>query len=291
MKLAAAVVMRLHVRVAKVAVGVDERRHDRLAGQVDAYRTRGLAEVHPSFQSRVNVPFSTKNAESGIGALPSPTMSCAPSNKMPFPVDGAWRVRAMNRRRRRRDRPARRQETHEDSLYDVQRRNRRTRRNSNPEYSINRRGAEIAEVNAADSLRGLRTVDSLESQLSASSALIVVIFGGSKTLALPVSSTDDDSRQREQFAGVAAAADRDDDVLLAVQHVGHRRSGLRRRHVDRADFLAARLVVARAASRRAALTASDRSRARRRSTSVFVTSVPMLPGRPVRGMFSPSSAG
>ena len=45
------------------------------------------------------------------------------------------------------------------------------------------------------------------------------------------------------YIGVAGAADRHHEVLLAVQHVGHRRSGLRRRHVDGADFLARRLVV------------------------------------------------
>ena len=35
----------------------------------------------PFFPIRVNVPFSTRNAESGIGAPPSPMMSCAPSNR------------------------------------------------------------------------------------------------------------------------------------------------------------------------------------------------------------------
>ena len=62
---------------------------------------------------------------------------------------------------------------------------------------------------------------------------------------------------------------------LPFEHVGHRRAGLRRRHVDRADFAARSPCRRRAASRRAA-------RRRRREkppspaiTSVFVTSVPM----------------
>ena len=45
----------------------------------------------PFFPTRVKVPFSTRNAESGIGALPSPTISCAPSNKTALPVAaGGW---------------------------------------------------------------------------------------------------------------------------------------------------------------------------------------------------------
>src|SRR5687767_6896344 len=35
----------------------------------------------PFIPIRVNVPSSTTNAEFAIGALPSPTISCAPSNK------------------------------------------------------------------------------------------------------------------------------------------------------------------------------------------------------------------
>src|SRR5919197_5666017 len=46
-----------------------------------------------------------------------------------------------------------------------------------------------------------------------------------------------------QLARVVSTADRHDDVLPAVEHVGHRRPALRRRHVDSADFGAARLVV------------------------------------------------
>src|SRR5207342_2340941 len=52
-------------------------------------------------------------------------------------------------------------------------------------------------------------------------------------------------RQREGnvLTRVVAAADRDDEVLAAVGHVGHRRAALRRRHPYRADFLAVGLVV------------------------------------------------
>src|SRR5262245_13407799 len=51
------------------------------------------------------------------------------------------------------------------------------------------------------------------------------------------------SRQRERdvFPAVDAAADRDDDVLLAVDGVCHRRARLRRRHVDRPHFATVRL--------------------------------------------------
>src|SRR5258708_18232409 len=50
-------------------------------------------------------------------------------------------------------------------------------------------------------------------------------------------------RVSDVFAGIGPAADGYYDVLLAVDHVGHRRTGLRSRHVDRADFLAGHLVV------------------------------------------------
>src|SRR5438034_535390 len=49
--------------------------------------------------------------------------------------------------------------------------------------------------------------------------------------------------EREKFAAVIPAADGDDDVLLAVVHVGHRRSALGRRHVDGAEFRAVGLAV------------------------------------------------
>ena len=51
------------------------------------------------------------------------------------------------------------------------------------------------------------------------------------------------SAEREQFAAVPRTADRHSDVLPAVQHVRHRRTGLRRRHEDGAGVLARRLVV------------------------------------------------
>jgi hypothetical protein len=49
--------------------------------------------------------------------------------------------------------------------------------------------------------------------------------------------------ERDQLAGKPRAADGQHDVLLAVQHVRHRGPGLRRRHVDGANFLPGRLVV------------------------------------------------
>ena len=70
---------------------------------------------------------------------------------------------------------------------------------------------------------------------------------------------------------------------LPFQHVSHRRAALWRRHVDRAHFVAGRLVVG--AQHRAAL--PDGVVAKPPSpaiTRVFVTSVPIMPGRPVRGI-------
>src|SRR5437868_5187312 len=55
----------------------------------------------------------------------------------------------------------------------------------------------------------------------------------------------------DELARVRAAADGENDVLLAVEHVCHRRAALRRSHVDGADFFAAGLVVG--AQHRAAL--------------------------------------
>src|SRR5437879_6440339 len=45
------------------------------------------------------------------------------------------------------------------------------------------------------------------------------------------------------LARVRPAADGHDDVLLAVDHVRHRRASLRGRHVNRADFFSGSLVV------------------------------------------------
>ncbi len=50
-------------------------------------------------------------------------------------------------------------------------------------------------------------------------------------------------RVSDVFAGIGPAADGHNDVLLAVNHVGHRRSRLRSRHIDGADFFAGHLVV------------------------------------------------
>src|SRR5260370_42384551 len=50
-------------------------------------------------------------------------------------------------------------------------------------------------------------------------------------------------RVSDVFAGIGPAADGHNDVLLAVDHVGHRRARLRSRHIDRAYFFAGHLVV------------------------------------------------
>src|SRR2546422_5240356 len=67
--------------------------------------------------------------------------------------------------------------------------------------------------------------------------------------------------KREQFRAIALTGDGDDDVLLAVVEIRHRRSGLRRRHVHGAELRARRLVVR--AQHRAALPV------RRREESAF----------------------
>ena len=64
-----------------VVVAVDERRDDRLAGQVDAGARPAAAAARPCLPTQVKVSPSTRNAEFSIGALPSPTMSRAPSNQ------------------------------------------------------------------------------------------------------------------------------------------------------------------------------------------------------------------
>ena len=79
--------------------------------------------------------------------------------------------------------------------------------------------------------------------------------------------------ERDQLAAVVAAADRDHDVLPAVEHVGHRRPALRRRHVDRADLLAGRLVE-RAQHRAALPDGVGPKLCSPAMSSVFVTSVP-----------------
>src|SRR6185369_11525036 len=50
-------------------------------------------------------------------------------------------------------------------------------------------------------------------------------------------------RERNILSRVSTAADRNDDVLLTVEHVSHRRSALWSREKDRADLFARRLVV------------------------------------------------
>src|SRR6267154_4645474 len=50
-------------------------------------------------------------------------------------------------------------------------------------------------------------------------------------------------RVSDVFAGIGPAADGHNDVLLAVDQVGHRRARLRSRHIDRAECFAVHLVV------------------------------------------------
>src|SRR5580658_7269654 len=50
-------------------------------------------------------------------------------------------------------------------------------------------------------------------------------------------------RVRNILARIRTAADRDDNVLLAVHHIGHRRAALRSWHQYGADFLARSLVI------------------------------------------------
>ena len=71
--------------------------------------------------------------------------------------------------------------------------------------------------------------------------------------------------ERDQLAAVSGAADRHDDVLPAVQHVGHRRAGLRRGKIDRARLPCPSPCRTRAASRRERRSASGRNRPRRKS--------------------------
>src|SRR5690242_7401204 len=53
------------------------------------------------------------------------------------------------------------------------------------------------------------------------------------------------SRKAEgaQFRGIAETSDRHNDVLLAIEHICHRRPALLGRHVDRACFFACLLVI------------------------------------------------
>src|SRR3954454_21963059 len=51
--------------------------------------------------------------------------------------------------------------------------------------------------------------------------------------------------ERQQLSTVVTAADGDDDVLLAVVQVGHRRSALGRRHYPAAALVPSFLVVRR----------------------------------------------
>src|SRR6058998_399403 len=57
--------------------------------------------------------------------------------------------------------------------------------------------------------------------------------------------------ERDELGAIRRAADGQNQVLLAVVQVGHRRAGLRCRHVNGAELLSRRLVVG--AEHRAAL--------------------------------------
>src|SRR3989442_9716175 len=48
--------------------------------------------------------------------------------------------------------------------------------------------------------------------------------------------------ERNQLAAVSRPADRDDDILLAVEHVRHRRTALGGRHIDGATLPSGRFV-------------------------------------------------
>ena len=96
MKFAAAVVMRLHVRVAEMAVGIDERGHDRLAGQVDTPGAPGRLKLTLLSNPCERAVFD-QECRVGDSAVPSPVMSCAPSNRTAI-----WRCRWGRRICRRR---------------------------------------------------------------------------------------------------------------------------------------------------------------------------------------------
>src|SRR6185295_2154936 len=53
------------------------------------------------------------------------------------------------------------------------------------------------------------------------------------------------ARQAEgnQLGAVIPASDRYDDILHPTQHIGHRRAGLRRGHINSTSFLAGLLIV------------------------------------------------
>lgn len=63
----------------------------------------------------------------------------------------------------------------------------------------------------------------------------------------------------DEFAGVVAGGDGDDDVLFAVQHIGHGRAGLAGGHEDGSDFFAGRFVIGAEAGGVAALLVGKRS--------------------------------
>src|SRR5580704_15792789 len=49
--------------------------------------------------------------------------------------------------------------------------------------------------------------------------------------------------ERDQLTRIVAAADGEDDVLLTIEHISHRRAALGGGYVNRADFFAGGLVV------------------------------------------------
>ena len=70
------------VLIADVAVEVDLGRHHGLAGQVDARCAGRKLQSARDGRRAVNCVFSTRNAEFSIGALPSPVIRRAPSNRV-----------------------------------------------------------------------------------------------------------------------------------------------------------------------------------------------------------------
>src|SRR5690242_711380 len=62
-------------------------------------------------------------------------------------------------------------------------------------------------------------------------------------IAAPLNRNSRRQAEGQELAGVVAAADRDDDVLGAVYHVGHRRAALRGGHPHGAELFAGGFVV------------------------------------------------
>ena len=106
-------------------------------------------------------------------------------------------------------------------------------------------------------------------------------------------SLDSSARQfkRDVLARVRSAADRDDNILLAVDHIGHGRAALRRGHPHRAHLAyRSRLSYARSIAPRGR-PGGEVTCGSPTTTSVFVTKSPTLPAWPVFGMSRPFRSG